>query len=158
MKTQKVTLAFGYEHNDFVARIIKKLTRSKYSHSAIIIGDVWVTASLKHGAITKKLEPLKDTYDYIEIEVPRKYSHEAVEFINNNHSGQYDFIGAIVGNLMGISLINQYDDYFCSELVTSVLKHFRSPEVRNIKPISVSPQRLFDLYKHHGVKWGKDDK
>jgi len=145
----KVTLAFRKGHKkDWLSRLIMYLDKSKYDHVEMIIGTVWVGSHLKTGVELHKLRvPLKDSYDYIDVEVDEKLNHKAVVFIESLRGTRYDYIGAIFGELLGITMLNQYDDYFCSELITRILQEFGSPEVQHLHAVNVSPQELYNLYK-----------
>jgi len=145
----RVTLAFRKgTKKHWISKLIMFFDKSEYDHVEIIIGTAWIGAHIKTGVVVHHLKkPLKDTWDYIDIEVDRKYNHQAVMFVDGLHNAKYDFYGAIFGELMGITIINQYDDYFCSELVTKILQRFESEPVKDLHAVNVSPQELYNLYK-----------
>ena len=144
-----VTLAFRKGHKqDWLSRLIMYFDKSKYDHVEMIIGTVWIGSHLKTGVEVHKLrKPMKDSWDYVRVTVDDNLNHKAVEFINSLQGTRYDYVGAIFGELLGITMLNQYDDYFCSELICSILQEFDSNEVRGLNPVNVSPQELYDLYK-----------
>ena len=144
-----VTLAFrkGTTKN-WLSKLIMKIDGSKYDHVEIIIGTTWIGAHIKTGVVVRHNKPKDDEWDYIDVEVDKKFNHKAVEFINSLSNARYDFYGAIFGEMLGISIINQYDDYFCSELVATILKKFESKPMMNKLAVDMSPQELYDLYKN----------
>ena len=143
-----VTLAFRKGTNTgWISKLIMFFDKSKYDHVELIIGTAWIGAHIKTGVVVRHLKPLNDKWEYVDVEVDAKYNHKAVEFIDSLHKAKYDFYGAIFGELMGITLINQYDDYFCSELATRILQKFDSEPVMKLHAVNVSPQELYDLYK-----------
>ena len=146
----KVTLAFRKANKHWLSQLVAKLTKSKYDHSEIIIGTVWVGAHFKGGVTTRRVTyPLHASWDYIDVTIDPKYNHKAVEFVNNVRTSKYDFLGAIVGEGLNIPSFNVKNKYFCSELVTTIMQQFDSPEVRDVNPVTISPQELYDLYKDH---------
>ena len=144
----KVTLAFRKGNKqDWLSKLIMFFDKSEYDHVEMIIGTAWIGAHIKTGVVVRHLKPLSDKWDYLDVEVDDKFNHKAVQFVDSLHKTKYDFIGAIFGELMGISLLNQYDDYFCSELVAKILQKFESKPVMHLHAVSVSPQELYELYK-----------
>jgi hypothetical protein len=150
----KVTLAFRKANKTWLSKLVAWLTHSKYDHSEIIIGTVWVGAHFKGGVTTRRVTtPLHRDWDYIDVPINPKFNHKAVLFINAVRGNKYDYLGAIVGEGLNLPPFNHKNKYFCSELVTNIMQQFDSAEVKGINPVSISPQELYDLYKGHLTKW-----
>ena len=147
----KVTLAFRKANKKhWISRLVSKLTKSKYDHSEIIIGTVWVGAHFKGGVTTKRVKyPLHENWDYIEVPIDQKYNHKAVAFIDSINGQDYDYLGAIVGEHFDLPLFNHKNKYFCSELVTTIMQKFNAKEVKGLNPVSINPQELYELFKRY---------
>jgi len=149
----KVTLCFRKANSHWLSKLVAKLTKSKYDHSEMIIGTVWVGAHFKGGVTTRHVEyPLHATWDYIDVEIDPAYNHKAVEFVDKVRGDKYDFLGAIVGEGLNLPAFNIKNKYFCSELVTSIMQQFNAKEVKGINPVTISPQELYELFEKTGTK------
>ena len=145
----KVTLAFRKANRHWLSQLVAKLTRSKYDHSEIIIGTVWVGAHFKGGVTTQRVRyPLHSNWDYIEVPIDPKFNHKAVEFVNSVRGDKYVFRGAL-GEALNIPEFNVRNKYFCSELVVSIMQQFNAKEVEGLNPVLVDPQELYELFKEY---------
>jgi hypothetical protein len=144
-----VTLAFRKASRHWLSKLVAKLTRSKYDHSEIIIGTVWVGAHFKGGVTTKRVEyPLHSNWDYLIVPIDPKFNHKAVEFVNSVRGDKYDFRGAL-GEALNIPELNVRNKYFCSELVVSIMQQFNAKEVKGLNPVLIDPQELYELFKEY---------
>jgi len=148
----KVTLAFRKANHHWLSRLVAKLTKSTYDHSEIIIGTVWVGAHFKGGVTTRRVTyPLHSSWDYLDVEIDPKYQHKAVDFVNKVRGSKYDFRGAL-GEELNLPILDDKNKYFCSELVTTIMQNFNAKEVKDVNPVLINPQELYDLFKDVGTK------
>jgi len=147
----KVTLAFYKDGQSKVSRFIRWITRSPhYSHVEIIIGTVWVSALIGKGVVVRHYDPAEfgEEYDYLDIEIDPDKWHSGVAYVNSiNDEHFYDYLGAFFGNMLHIPFIQDPNKFFCSEVVTTILKKFGDPLVQNLPASKTTPQMLYDLYK-----------
>jgi len=146
-----VTLAFYKDGKSGVSRFIRWVTRSPhYSHVEIIMGTVWVTALIGQGVVARRYVPEdhKEKYDYIDVEVSEKHWHETIEYVNKiNEDNMYDYLGALFGSMLNIPFIQDPNKFFCSEVVTNILKRLDEPKARTLSGSRNTPQIIYDLYK-----------
>jgi len=146
----EVTLAFYRDGQSRVSRFIRWVTGSPhYSHVEIIVGTVWVTALIGQGVVARRYVPEEhqEKYDYVTVPVDPDKWHETVEFINKiNREGYYDYLGALFGSMLHIPLIQDPNKYFCSEVVSDILKRLGEPKIQKYYSSHMTPQRLKDIY------------
>lgn len=135
MKT-KVYLAMYKAKGNWVDRLVRFATRSKYSHCEIVIQTTQTeydcyTSSPRDGGVRRKIMRLpKDKWDLVEIDLNQA---KVREFYNKTINKKYDLIGA-VGTVL--PLPQRQSRYFCSEWIAELLDFD--------KPHKYSPQKLLE--------------
>lgn len=154
----KLTVAFKHKLSDkFMTRmkqkIIQKWTKSKYFHTEVIIDDEWIESDNDIGVIRHKLQPLKESYDYITIEVKDcPVNKEAVDsFIDSQMGAKYDWTGIYMSQVLKLG-IDRADQWFCSEFIVKILQIMSVEQMLYVKPQNISPQALFELLHESEVE------
>ncbi len=133
--------------NSFSAKVIKYITKSKYSHCELIIDNKWISSDPKvGGAYVNDLRPLTDKYDYITVYVDGATKRKALGFANNQVGKKYDWCGVLCTHLFKIDRENN-DKWFCSELVCTLLQKMENPQVKGAKPADLTPQDLYEIFR-----------
>ena len=141
----KVTLAFKKDDYSSTAMLIKWWTKSKYAHVELIMGNSWISSSGSTGGLhINELKPLKDNWDYIDVEVDDKLE-EVMKFAKSQQGTGYDYVG-IFGIVVNHN-IQRKNRWFCSEICTRLLQEFDEPKSLELKPNLISPEDLYVLYK-----------
>jgi len=140
----KVTVAFFKGDNDLSDKLVKWWTNSKYSHCEMIIQDKWLSADPKRGVRLINLKPLKDNWDYVEVEVDEKNTPFVLSFISEQKGKKYDWKGIFFSQLFSFDL-HSHNKFFCSELVMGVLQAFNASRAMGKKPHKFSPGDVFNL-------------
>jgi hypothetical protein len=127
-------LAFYIAKGTIFDKVIRLVTRSKYSHCELVIDGICYSSSNRDCGIRMKninLDP--KSWQVIDIVADRT---TAVEWYIKNIGCKYDWIGAIT-SVLPIH-INVRKRYFCSEAVAHML---------NLpNPRSQTPQSIFEYY------------
>ena len=144
-------IAFYTGRGKILDRIIRKWTKSKYSHVELIINNISYSASSRDGGVRKKfinyeaenwlIFDLKNIFDI----------NLALKFLNQNLGQKYDLRCIIFSQIFNLDKHNK-DKYFCSELIIEVLKKSINDDkfviLENFSYFS--PERLYNyLYKYN---------
>ena len=144
-----VTLAFKSESKNFTSNLgawlVKAWTRSDYYHVELIINDIWISSSPSSGVHSRPLEPLKDTYVYIDVEVDGRRLSRVNKFIKEQEGKNYDWAGIVWAQVFKITRGEHQSKWFCSEIDAEILKRFGKSEI-NKKSATYSPGDLYNLF------------
>ncbi len=140
---EKVVPDYYNWYDRFKVKAVMKWTKSKYFHTEVIVGDYWISANTE-GIKRYKLKKLRDSYDYIFLDIPISDSHhkKILDFIDNQIGTEYDWLGIYLSQFVKIGA-NREDKWFCSELVTKILQLCMVYETLELQPHLVSPEDLF---------------
>jgi hypothetical protein len=139
----KVKLAFYKDKGNLIDSIIRWFTKSKYSHVEMIVKDMWISSSAAYGGVhIKELKELSDSYDYVEIEVDGRKLKKVLNFIEENKSSKYDYLGVLFGNVFNDKTEDK-SKYFCSEMMVIILKIFEFDKVSKLIPSKTNPGELY---------------
>jgi len=145
-----VTLAFYRDGQSKISRFIRWITGSRhYSHVEIILGKAWVTALIGQGVVVRHYDPREhdENYDLIHVKVDRDKWFDTVRFVDDiNRDNYYDYLGAFFGNMFNIPIIQDPNKYFCSEVVSDILKRLGDEKIKNRRSSKMTPQMLWDIY------------
>ena len=135
-----------------VSKSIRFWTKSDFSHVEIIIGTTekyWISSNPDYGGVrVNKLRPYKVTWSYIDIPLKQNHFKEALRFAKSQENSKYDWCGILCAQFMKIHRDNS-NKWFCSELVTTILQIYQTPETKDLYPAWVSPGDLFKLFKNY---------
>ena len=146
----KVELKLAFKKvnkEDITSILIGKWTKSNYCHVEIIIKDLWISSTLEEGVHIKPLRPLKDTYDYYDIEVfitDCQYTR-IMEWVYKQNRKSYDRLGILFSQFIPFRFDSR-SKWFCSELVCKILQLFYNKEVMDHYPFLTSPGDLAKIY------------
>ena len=144
----ELTLAFRkVDKTDIADQLISFWTKSKYVHVELIMDNMWISSNLK-GVHIKELTPLKDTYDYHNLEVIITHDQyvNIVKWIYKQNGKTYDRLGIYLSQFIPLRIDNR-NKWFCSELVTKILQMLNVVEVQDNYPFLTSPADLARTFK-----------
>ena len=143
----KIVLAFEKNSESLMAKIIRWYTSSNYSHVEMIIGDKWISSDASVGGVyIRDLKPLKESWDYIEVEVDGRKLKSVWRFIKSQEDAKYDWCGIVCSQTFKIQRKENQDEWFCSEIVTKILQIFGEEKSLKYYPSSMSAESLHLLY------------
>lgn len=126
-------LAFYKGNGDFLNKVVRFFTRSKYSHCAIVAHCMEYSSSSRYGGVyaQRRYIPydLKE-WDLVPVGIP---SQDIVAFYNRTRDCKYDYLGAI-GSVFTV-FKQKGSRYFCSEWCAECL--------RLDKPHKYTPDSLY---------------
>jgi len=145
-----VTLAFYKGAGDWADKAIRLWTRSKYSHSELIINGVWYSSSPRDLKVRGKIIiPQANHWDYIDIPANGKQKHIMLNFFSEQIGKPYDWKGIILSQILPLN-IQDPEEWFCSEFDSKMLMLPRM--LPDDKPAQwYSPGRLADRAKQIGI-------
>ena len=111
----------------------------------LIIKDQWISASSSSGVQSRPLEPLKDTYVYIDVEVDGRRLSRVNKFIKEQEGKNYDWAGIIWAQVFNITRGEHQDKWFCSEIDAEILRIF-GKDVIDKPSAAYSPEDLYKLF------------
>jgi len=147
----KITIALKKQSKEellgkLVDAAIKWWTKSKYFHVEMIINNKWISSNPGVGSVyIRDLAPLKENYDYFEIEVDGRKEKKVMRFLESQVSKKYDYWGLIFSTIFTLN-IEDRNKWFCSELVSEALKNFGIKLPKNAN--EMTPEDIYQLIKN----------
>jgi len=137
-----VTLAFYKGAGDWTDKAIRLWTRSKYSHSELVINGVWYSSSPRDLKVRGKIIiPQANHWDYIDIPTSNEQKRIMVDFFNEQMGKPYDFLAIFLTQILPLN-IQDPNKWFCSESDSKAL--MLAGILPSDKPAQwYSPERLF---------------
>ena len=144
-------IAFYIGRGKILDRLIRKWTKSRFSHVELIINGISYSSSSRDGGVRKKIInyeaenwrifDLKNVFDI----------NIALKFLNENLGQKYDLEGIVLSQVFNLDKHSK-NKYFCSELIIEALKKSIADEkfvlLENYNYFS--PERLYNyLYKYN---------
>lgn len=115
-------------------KIIRIVTRSKYSHCELVMDGICYSSSIRDGGVRMKAILLEeDKWDVLDIDGNRA---KAVTWYLSNVNKKYDWLGAIT-SVLPITL-NFKNKFFCSEALAYMLG-LPTPQKQ-------TPESIFKIY------------
>ena len=128
-----VKLAFYKGSGDWVDWIVRKWTKSIYSHVEVVVGDTWFSSSPRDGGVRmKKIEYKSEDWDIIEYK--GVVAADVFDWYRKTKGCKYDFVGILLSQWLPLGLQSQ-DKFYCSEWCTSLL----------FPKTNISPGELYKL-------------
>ena len=128
----KILLRFASNKN-FASAVVRRFTRSEFSHIDYIFADGRAYSSLPRAGVGFNTDA-NDREEYFEIEVKDKKKIE--DFLLYYHGAKYDWSA-----IFGFTFRSEYNDtaaWFCSELITAAIEQdtvlFNEPNKYRITP------------------------
>ena len=114
-------IAFYTGRGKILDRLIRKWTKSKYSHVELIINNISYSASPRDGWVRKKIIEY-EAENWLIFDLKNIFDiNIALKFLNQNLGQKYDLRGIIFSQVFNLELHNK-NKYFCSELIIEALK------------------------------------
>ena len=149
----KIAFKFKQPKESFTNKLICWWTKSKYYHVELVIGDKWISSNPDVGGVTiNDLQPLRNNYEYLELKDVRltKEQHNRImRWISSQQGKKYDWAG-IVWSMVFPFNWDCRNKWFCSEIVTTILKFMLVKEVMDLVPNTVSPGELARKFNFKG--------
>lgn len=142
-----VAVAFKFKKpkESFTNKLICWWTKSKYYHVELILGDKWISSNPDVGGVTiRPLEPLRDSYEYCKlgkIEITKEQSSKIMKWISSQSDKKYDWVGIFLAQVLPLRFQDD-NKWYCSEIVTTILKFLLVEQVMNLDPGRTSPGDL----------------
>lgn len=142
-------LAFKYKakKTPLYGKVISWWCKSPYYHIETILFDkYWISASWNENVYIRDLGPLKDTWDYVELNplpVTDEQITNIIKYLNEQNGTNYDRLGIFLTQVIKINL-NSPKDWICSELAAMILQLLGVKKFFTQIPCTYSPG---DIYK-----------
>lgn len=140
-----VTLAFRENSGDLTDTALAWWTNCKYTHVEIIIKDKWISSNPSTGVIINRLRPLKESWDYIDVDIDGRRIPTALLFAQEQEGKDYDWNGIFFSQFFNVTRGENQDKWFCSELVSAILVKLGSDEI-NLEPAQYNPSDLRRIF------------
>jgi len=134
-----------YKGQSLIAKTIKNISNSKYSHVALVLDSLHTLESdYKNPVNIRHFSYLKGSYDVYEFITPltRKQRDGILEFIRANIGKGYDYPYILTRGLnilFGTKIYNSPDRYNCDELIVDA---FRSEGIELLTGDKLIPETL----------------
>ena len=130
----KAKLAFYKGEGRLFDKLVRRWTKSKYSHVEIVVDDNWYSSSYRDDGVRLKImsSPNPDSWDYIDVEIDM----DILEAVFREHNGKgYDWLGIFFSQWIPLN-IHQKSKCYCSEFCAEALQFGKT---------NVSPSELYKL-------------
>jgi hypothetical protein len=146
----KVLIAFYKGKGDFSDTLIKWWTKSKYSHTEIILNERWFSSSPRtpSGVRSKLIKKEKGKWDYIEIDLELNQINSILNNFKLEEGKKYDWAGIFLSQFFPFRIQNK-NKWFCSEIVSYLLQKAEVIDDNRL-PSSYNPGNLFDKLVFYG--------
>jgi len=110
----------------FKQRFLSKLPKrySKYSHVELVFEN-WLffsSSEIDWWVRFKKIEPKKNHWDFIEIQVDDQEYKKIYDFCVKQNWNWYNWFWIIFAQTLNLNILRRKWDYFCSEIVSRALQ------------------------------------
>lgn len=129
-----VQLAFYKAKGDWVDKVIRWWTSSKYSHCEVVIGDEWFSSSPRDGGVRSMRMEDYNAEHWDIIGYPGVSASDVFDLFRKTKGSKYDFIGILFSQVLPIGL-HSSTKWYCSEWAAE-LKYNNT---------NISPQELYEL-------------
>lgn len=127
--------------NSLYALLIKLVTKGKYTHCGIVVGNEVYEAKPFHGVVKSEYDPL-DWACSVKIKIEEEQLNKIKKFLDSELGCGYDWFG--VCRFLFKPLKSNKNKWFCSELVVESLKKIKFFKKR-IHSFNYSPQSLYSF-------------
>jgi len=121
-----IKVAFYKAKGDYVNKIVRWWTKSKYSHAELVMPDnlTWIGISPFKGSTLKARQKKYYSdleWDFIELEVTKEQLKVINEFYESTKGCSYDWIGMLLSQCLPFN-IKQKQKWYCSEWIAYALR------------------------------------
>jgi hypothetical protein len=143
-----IKLAFFIGKGDYLDKLVRLWTKSKYSHVELVVGDYWYSSNPNHGCVVKqhKSNFNLENWEFIEVQIEDNiFKNIFNNFLLKQLGKKYDYLGIFLSHIISLNIHHQHK-WFCSELVSEfLLKCGFFPEITDSN--NFSPEHLYRLIK-----------
>ena len=121
-----IKIAFYKGRGNWINKIVRWWTKSKYSHAELIMPDelTWVGISPFKGSVLRSKERKfysELEWDFIKLTVSEEQLSVINEFYNSTKGSSYDWIGMLLSQFLPFH-IKQKEKWYCSEWIAYALR------------------------------------
>jgi hypothetical protein len=121
-----IKVAFYKANGDYINKIVRWWTKSKYSHAELILPDglTWIGISPFKGSVLRAKEKKYYStleWDFLELEVTEQQLHVINEFYESTKGCSYDWFGMLLSQCLPFH-IKQKEKWYCSEWIAYALR------------------------------------
>ncbi len=143
---------FKAKHGSLLSKTIKFVTNSEYSHTELVIGDVWYGSNINlmgESGITKFTKPriIPDEWKIVSVNVSDKQYKDIKKDANLLVGSGYAFINAIKSQF-SLFNVETKDEFFCSEFVAYLLTKHKVIKLKDGKPAKYDPGHLYNEFNN----------
>lgn len=136
-----IKVAFFKGKGDWTDKLVRLLSRSRYSHCEVVIDSKWYSSFAPDGGlrVTESKRGSLEDWDYLVIpDKDNSIRNKTIEVYLSNRNARYSYLGAFFGGLLKLP-IKRKNTLFCSEFVAMCFsfKH----------PYRYTPQNVYDKLK-----------
>jgi hypothetical protein len=147
-----IKVAFYKANGDYINKIVRWWTKSKYSHAELILPDglTWIGISPFKGSVLRAKEKKYYStleWDFLELEVTEQQLHVINEFYESTKGCSYDWFGMLLSQCLPFH-IKQKEKWYCSEWIAYALRISCVIDWRLIKiydRADLSPAVLYEI-------------
>jgi len=148
----KIWIALYKGDGNFINAIVRRWTKSQYSHAELILDDkqTWIGISpFIKSKITerKNVEYNSKNWDFYEIPVTNEQYQTILDFYDITQGSAYDWIGMLLSQFLSFR-IKQKHKWYCSEWILYALRISCIVDWKIIKIFDqsdLSPSKLHDI-------------
>ena len=121
-----ITIAFYKGEGDILNKIVRKWTKSIYSHAELILDDAetWISISPKIGSkINENLisSPNPSSWDFISLKVDEEQYQTILDFYSETKGSGYDWVGMLLSQFLPFRIKTE-NRWYCSEWIAYALR------------------------------------
>ncbi len=148
----KVWVALYKGEGNWVNNIVRKWTKSIYSHAELVLDDkqTWIGISpfIKAKLVQRKVHNYDpDKWDFYEIPVNQEQHNLILDFFNLTKEARYDWFGMLLSQCLPFR-IKEKNKWYCSEWISYALRISNIIDWKVIKifdQADLSPAKLHDI-------------
>ena len=138
-----IKVAFYKGEGNWFDKLIRWWTRSPYSHSELVIDDIWYSSSPRDGHVrATRIYAVPNHWDFIHIDCSEQAKRTITDAIDSQLGKPYDIIGILLSQVIPLG-VDDPNSWFCSEICACALQK-AGILPRAHKAAWFSPARLYN--------------
>lgn len=145
-------MAFFKGEGDWFNRVVRRWTKSPYSHAELVLPDevTWISISpFLTSKVSQRSKPVYDKtkWDFVSLEVTDEQLETIMEFFSQTEGCGYDWIGMLLSQFLPF-YIKRKRRWYCSEWIAYALRIACVIDWKTIKiydRCDLSPQVLYNI-------------
>jgi hypothetical protein len=137
-------VAFYKASGNFSDKIIRLVTRSKYSHCELLLPDgrMFSSDGWDNGKVRYTYKYNINNWDFVDIDITDGELLTLISWCNHKIGLKYDWLG--VFRFIIPFLKQDPERWFCSEICAAALRFINKINI-SIKPYKLSPKNLYNI-------------